>query len=148
MIAEVREYARIHAPEKRKGWFYGVCIQLCDSHERLRALSSERPTLSQADALVLITAERDRQVSAEGWSQEHDDAHDYGELARAAAMYATPKAFRPDRTHAGVPFGWPWDAKFWKPTPDDRIRELVKAGALIVAEIERLRRAALLGEKP
>jgi len=26
----------------------------------------------------------------------------------------------------------------WKPTPDDRVRELVKAGALIAAEIDRL----------
>ena len=50
MVAEMREYARIHAPEKRKGWFYRVCIELCDSHGRLRALLSERPTLSQADA--------------------------------------------------------------------------------------------------
>ena len=35
---------------------------------------------------------------------------------------------------------WPWKEAWWKPTPEDRIRELVKAGALIVAEIDRLRR--------
>jgi hypothetical protein len=29
----------------------------------------------------------------------------------------------------------------WKPSPDDRFRELVKAGALIAAEIDRLLRA-------
>lgn len=34
----------------------------------------------------------------------------------------------------------------FKPTPDDRIRELVKAGALIVAEIERLQRQQLEDE--
>lgn len=35
---------------------------------------------------------------------------------------------------------WPWDKSWWKPTPDDRIRELIKAGALIAAEIDRLQR--------
>ena len=33
---------------------------------------------------------------------------------------------------------WPWALSQWKPTPDDRIRELTKAGALIAAEIDRL----------
>jgi hypothetical protein len=35
---------------------------------------------------------------------------------------------------------WPWDKGWWKPTPDNRIRELEKAGALIAAEIDRLQR--------
>jgi hypothetical protein len=33
---------------------------------------------------------------------------------------------------------WPWDPKWWKPTPEDRIRELEKAGALIAAAIDSL----------
>ena len=33
---------------------------------------------------------------------------------------------------------WPWDLEWFKPSPYDRIRELVKAGALIAAEIDRL----------
>lgn len=41
--------------------------------------------------------------------------------------------------NAGVPSGWPWERRDWKPTPDDRVRELVKAGALYVAEAERIR---------
>lgn len=36
------------------------------------------------------------------------------------------------------PAEWPWDEMLWKPTPDDRIRELAKAGALIATEIDRL----------
>ena len=40
----------------------------------------------------------------------------------------------------GIPPTWPWDESWFKPTPDDRIRELVKAGALILAEIDRLQR--------
>jgi hypothetical protein len=71
-----------------------------------------------------IAAERARQISVEGWTPEHDDGHDFGQMSSAAACYAF----------------WPWDEKWWKPgTPR---RNLVKAGALIVAEIERLDRAA------
>lgn len=43
---------------------------------------------------------------------------------------------------ASVPTDWPWDDEWWKPVPDDRVRELTKAGALIAAEIDRLLRAA------
>jgi hypothetical protein len=39
-----------------------------------------------------------------------------------------------------APKHWPWDLNSWKPSPDNRIKELVKAGALVVAEIERLQR--------
>jgi hypothetical protein len=35
---------------------------------------------------------------------------------------------------------WPFFTRPWKPTPDNRIRELEKAGALIAAEIDRLQR--------
>lgn len=37
-----------------------------------------------------------------------------------------------------APDAWPWDPSWWKPSPDP-IRNLVKAGALIAAEIDRLR---------
>lgn len=90
-------------------------------------------------AIELIDDERSRQIVVEGWSPGHDDSHDCGEMAMAAAAYALPDDYRgccdPD-----APLHWPWAAEWWKPSPDDRIRELVKAGALIVAEIERLQR--------
>jgi hypothetical protein len=35
---------------------------------------------------------------------------------------------------------WPWHDDWWK--PKDRRRDLIRAAALIVAEIERLDRAA------
>lgn len=38
---------------------------------------------------------------------------------------------------AGWRNGWPWDNKWWKPS-DDPIKNLIKAGALIAAEIDRL----------
>lgn len=91
-------------------------------------------------AIEEIAAERQRQIDEEGWTPEHDDEHDSGELALAAACYARSAA-NPGLYHlANVPTGWPWDRDWWKPGPNSR-RELVKAAALLVAEIERLDRA-------
>lgn len=88
------------------------------------------------DGAEIIAAERKRQIEQEGWSEEHDDTHKRGQLALAASCYALPPYER------GRALDWPWDRKWWKPTPDDRIRELAKAGALIAAEIDRLKRLA------
>lgn len=83
-----------------------------------------------------VLAERHRQMDVEGWTPEHDDHHRKGELAAAAACYAHD--LRKHRV-ASPPY-WPWAEEWWKPT--DRRRDLVKAGALIIAEIERLDRLA------
>lgn len=89
--------------------------------------------LTQAARDVL--AERCRQIEAEGWTPEHDDQHSNGEMARAASCYITNK----ERSHLPtVPLKWPWSDEWWK--PDGYRRNLVKAGALILAEIERLDR--------
>jgi hypothetical protein len=95
----------------------------------------------QADGVSRIALERSRQVGAEGWSPENDDGHTGGELARAAACYATPPISRElHRRFSGIaPVEWPWIADYWKPEKD-RVSELVKAGALIAAEIDRLQR--------
>ena len=79
-----------------------------------------------------IRDERERQVSAEGWSPRHDDRQSHGEIASAAAAYAI-----------GDPGFWPaaWPRAYWK--PKSRRRDLVRAAALIVAEIERLDRSDL-----
>ena len=80
----------------------------------------------------LIKNERDRQQHVEGWTDEHDDKHVNNELALAAACYAVPDVFSQGY--------WPptWDLSWYKSTT--RIRDLVKAGALIAAEIDRLQR--------
>ena len=92
----------------------------------------------QPDGAELISAERQRQKDVENYYPEHDqEFHSKGELASAAICYALPKeerGFPPDY----FPVLWPWGEDYWKPTPDDRIRELVKSGALIAAEIDRL----------
>lgn len=89
----------------------------------------------------LIAAERRRQIEEEGWTTEHDAGLVEDALARAAAAYATPAHLRePLVGHVvRMPALWPWAVHAWKPTPEDRVRELVKAGALIAAEIDRLR---------
>lgn len=88
-----------------------------------------------------VIAERERQMQAEGWTPEHDDTHSCGELADAAACYAHPAPWgvRPSSV-VEPPRLWPWSREWWK--PKDRRANLVRAAALIVAEIERLDRAA------
>jgi hypothetical protein len=110
------------------------------------------PRNTTADGAALIAAERRRQIEAEGWTAEHDAEHMRDELARAAVCYALPPADRDtssyaagDRSgrgtwHANIPAKWPWHPGYWKPSAD-RVRELVKAGALIAAEIDRLQAA-------
>ena len=93
------------------------------------------------DAIDDIKAERLRQMHQEGWSEQHDDQHTNGEMAQAAGCYALHAGLpEPAQVRPGyAPQDWPWEAKWWK--PKDRRRDLVRAGALIVAEIERLDRA-------
>lgn len=103
------------------------------------ALHIRRPL---SPAMQAIIAERYRQKEVEGWSDEHDDNHQPGELARAAAAYAHTAGLH---VLAGDEFGrakdlycpnvWPWSLDWWK--PQDFRRDLVRAGALIVAELER-----------
>ena len=107
---------------------------------------------------VRIASERRRHFSVEGWTPEHDAEHTGGELAMAAASYASPlqtfwRGWKRGLKHF---FDlWPswWDAKWDKRLPKprrpeqvsyslsaipDRQRELEKAGALCAAEIDRL----------
>lgn len=86
--------------------------------------------------IELIARERQRQVSEEGWTPEHDDGHVNGEMVLAAVTYMHHANFGEKLTL----FFWPWEAESWKPSPDPIIN-LTKAGALIAAEIDRLQRA-------
>lgn len=91
----------------------------------------------------LIAVERQRQIEGEKWDSGHDDEHDEDQLALAGASYALPSYRRIGYTYdRSIPDTWPWEKQWWKPTPDDRVRELAKAGALIAAEIDRLQRRA------
>lgn len=125
-----------------------------DREERLQIYRFARPiTLALRD----VAEERERQrrptgvVKGEGWSPDHDNRHNEGELSAAAGVYALA-ASRMSREESGAapamgvhtipanlgPF-WPWAGAWWKPEGGVR-RMLVKAAALILAEIERLDR--------
>jgi hypothetical protein len=88
----------------------------------------------------LIAEERQRQITAEGYTAEQDDKMEDGDLALAAVCYATNAVGELDDGNPLFEAWWPWDNSYWKPTPGDEIRQLVKAGALIAAEIDRLLR--------
>jgi hypothetical protein len=98
-----------------------------------------------------IATERKRQIEEEGFTAEHDDNHDFDELARAAACYILPERIREGRFGLKIAalgrLLWPWGGDQWKPTPDNRIRELEKAGAMVAAEIDRLERMLSLKDK-
>lgn len=93
--------------------------------------------------VVLISRERERQE--ECYSAAHDALHDRAELAEAALAYINEAIacqgnwVNWPRHPKGQPLpnAWPWSANDWKPS-DDPIRNLVKAGALVAAEIDRL----------
>lgn len=96
----------------------------------------------------LIAEERKRQITKEGFDENHDHYHAKGDLAMAAACYAcnagtmvrhaTPELMDDYAKNSSQGYRWPWAEKWWK--PKDPVRDLVRAGALIAAEIDRLNR--------
>lgn len=91
----------------------------------------------------LIADERRRQIEDLGWLPDHDDTHKNGELGEAAECYIAQSrcrrwlnlsAYQADEAHED----WPFDKEDWK--PKSPIKDLVRAGALIAAEIDRLQR--------
>ncbi|MGI4340737.1 ead/Ea22-like family protein [Klebsiella pneumoniae] len=109
-------------------------MEIAALRQRIAELESHTVTAAAADVL----AERKRQVTAEGGTPGHDDEYEHGELADAAGCYALSSELFDCAGEPPRP--WPWPDEWWKPT--NRRRDLVKAGALILAEIERLDRAA------
>ncbi len=83
----------------------------------------------------LIRNERIRQIEVKGRTADSDDEWRLGELANAAAFMASPPG--PD-LHMGL--GGAFMEWVEKKRTMDRIRQLVVAGALVAAEIDRLLR--------
>lgn len=91
-----------------------------------------------------VVRERGRQVG-KGYDASHDDEHACDEIAAAAAWYAMPEVCREWQLYdnsfgstigeALLPDGWT------PPAESDRRRQLIKAAAMLVAEIERMDRA-------
>lgn len=79
--------------------------------------------------IELVSDERQRQLNAEQYDAAHDDLHVTGELQLAALCYKCNSSA-----------GWPWGLRYWKPTTE--LRNLIKAGALYLAEADRYRRSS------
>ena len=134
-----------------------------DVAELAAIFAATQPAAQGMDALTPaardVLAERKRQIETEGWKPERDDVYDTGEMALAAACYAAHSAscaaIKAPHTARGVFVRtrsaqdfvgemWPWSADWWKPS--GHRRNLEKAAALILAEIERIDRAALAAQ--
>ena len=108
---------------------------------------SERERQEERSGARLIMAERSRQITTEGWTPEHDAEHAPGELTAAALCYLSaalciinpsdPRAAPATHEPPVAPY-WPWEPSAYKVSLSDPLRSLVKAGALIAAEIDRL----------
>jgi hypothetical protein len=116
---------------------------MSNEYEFLRAQADAIEARQKRNAVVdEIAAERRRQTEVEGWTPAHDDQHVDGAMATAAACYAVDQG-----TKSSPPKAWPWHRSWWK--PKDRRRDLIRAAALLVAEIERIDRAMIAAaEKP
>ena len=84
-----------------------------------------------------VFQERARQLAGEGWTLEHDDTHYTGDLAVMAACYAMSSTGDVKSLAGAQPVVEGWVV------PKGQRRDLVRAGALILAEIERIDRAAI-----
>lgn len=87
-------------------------------------------------AIADILTERTRQKKTLGWTPSHDDEHPAGQLADAGACYALSASGMPRELYENF---WPWEGGF---KPKGARNDLVRAAALLVAEIERLDRVA------
>ncbi|MDF5957482.1 hypothetical protein P4110_29725 [Pseudomonas aeruginosa] len=119
-----------------------ACPECGGRYDLVAEANITAPAGQVPQAWLDVQAERRRQIEAEGWTPEHDDEHSHGQMARAAACYALAGSSAPNDGTAAllVSLAWPWDEQWWKPSTARR--DMVKACALGLAEIERLDRVA------
>lgn len=122
---------------------------------RIGELEGQLSDREAAIGIDLIRVERKRQIEEEGWTAEHDDQHPAGELGMAGASYAAnagaglvagavAETSYAALNQPGPPDWWPWEIGWWK--PKEPLTDLVRAGALIAAEIDRLLRHDIKGQ--
>ena len=114
------------------------------------SLKAQLAKIESSKAAFDVLGERNRQIEQEHYSIKHDDSYQMNELSRAAASYVNnvvsrgwvfnsvygPEAYQSEE----VPDLWPWSDEHWK--PKNPRRDLVKAAALIIAEIDRMDRSS------
>lgn len=151
-LRSLHDAARARGPNSRE-WIE-FAVTMMDSFPALydvaEAMNEDQAKQRQAagwtPAVTSVIAERQRQIYIEGRTTEGDDEQAPGRLAEAAACYAHYAAnwgWFPGQTHDeysahSEPTTWPLDHNWWKPKSPRR--DLVKAAALILAEIERIDR--------
>lgn len=131
-------YSGVHqlqsiAPDGGSTTIVAGAILAC-SWNCLAVLAAQRAG-GQGDAAVRMVAERERQITQEGYSPERDASMPPGELAGAGVCYAAEHSHTAIARVGPLPAEWPWDAEWWKPKGKDR--DLIRAGALIAAEADR-----------
>lgn len=113
--------------------------------------------MNKETGIELIATERRKQIEKDGWDSQHDSDHENYELTKAAICYAH-RATKEGMCiwNDRIPNDWPFEAKAWKPEPrntnspsplieqKDAIKMLVKAGALIAAEIDRIQNLPII----
>lgn len=97
--------------------------------------------MTTSKAIQDVINERQRQIDKKGYTESRDDKYLPGVLNLAGAAYAVSVSFLPDAKRRAQRL-WPWpDAgKYMESSPKEPRSALVKAAALIVAEIERIDR--------
>lgn len=112
----------------------------CHSLDPAKGCKPDLNILTADTAAQDVLAERRRQIQTEEYTTEQDDQYTLGQLADAASAYAfwAYTCNNQDFKVTTVPPSWPWKPEDWKPTTQRTM--LIKAGALILAEIERLDR--------
>lgn len=106
--------------------------QIVSDAQKGTGLKRDKPTLGWN----AILDERKRHREVHGYTETHDDSHVQGELEKAATGYA-----RADGPAAPRPADWPFDDTptcAW--SPGSAYRNTIKAGALYVAEADRIER--------
>lgn len=104
---------------------------------------NDKQELTMVQGLAAFERERRSQVE-KGYDPDHDDEHVDGEIAAAAASYALTTV-RKVHGHTGLRWVnpmhfWPWEPKELK-TDLEHIKAIEVAGAMLLAEWERLKRA-------
>lgn len=87
--------------------------------------------------IQLIAEERKRQIEVLGFTAESDKQYKSDELFYAACCYHNAAKLRESGLDLTTPPpDWPFEPKYWKPTADNRIKELVKSGAFLQAHAD------------
>jgi hypothetical protein len=113
------------------------------------AMTPEGRDALRSPALQAVLAERIEQIERHGHDAHHDDMHDGAEIAAAAAAYLVAYRGEADDIPAHLVMTkslelWPWAPETFRPSGE--VEMLAKAGALILAELDRVIRAQALLE--